>query len=71
MAVAFWAATGYLFFWAIPWFPGGLSEKDYTGRVALTVILGGVCAVLGIGTLVLRGVPSPDQGGSPGLDDGL
>lgn len=54
MAVAFWAATGYLFFWAIPWFPGGLSEKDYTGRVALTVILGGVCAVLGIGTLVLR-----------------
>jgi diguanylate cyclase (GGDEF)-like protein len=41
-------------FWAIPWFPGGLSEEDYTGRVALTVILGGVCAVLGVGTLVLR-----------------
>jgi len=54
MAVAFWAAAGYFLFWAIPWFPGGLSEKDYTGRVALTVILGGVCAVLGVGTLVLR-----------------
>jgi diguanylate cyclase (GGDEF)-like protein len=54
MAVAFWAATGYFLFWAIPWFPGGLSEKDYTGRVALTVILGGICAVLGVGTLVLR-----------------
>src|SRR3972149_4253604 len=55
MAVAFWAATSYFLFWAIPWFPGGLSEKDYTGRVALTVILGGLCAVLGVGTLVLRG----------------
>jgi diguanylate cyclase (GGDEF)-like protein len=54
MAVAFWAATGYFLFWAIPWFPGGLSEKDYTGRVALTVILGGVCAVFGVGTLILR-----------------
>ena len=54
MAVAFWAATSYFLFWAIPWFPGGLSEKDYTGRVALTVILGGLCAVLGVGTLVLR-----------------
>jgi diguanylate cyclase (GGDEF)-like protein len=54
MAVAFWVATGYFFFWAIPWFPGGLNEKDYTGRVALTLILGGVCVVLGIGTLILR-----------------
>ena len=54
LAVAFWAATGYFFFWAIPWFPGGLSENDYTGRVALTVILGGGCAILGVGTLILR-----------------
>jgi hypothetical protein len=54
MAVAFWVATGYFFFWAVPWFPGGLSEKDYTERVALTVLLGGVCAVLGVGTLILR-----------------
>lgn len=54
MAVAFWAATGYFLFWAIPWFPGGLSEQDYTGRVALTLILGAVCAVLGIGSLIFR-----------------
>ena len=54
MAVAFWAATSYFLFWAIPWFPGGLSEKDYTERVALTVLLGGVCTFLGVGTLILR-----------------
>lgn len=54
LAAAFWATTGYFLFWAIPWFPGGLSEEDYTSRVALTLSLGGLCVVLGIGTLVLR-----------------
>lgn len=54
MAVAFWAATGYFFYWAIPWFPGGLSQEDYTEQVTLTLILGGLCAILGLGTLILR-----------------
>jgi len=54
VAFAFWVATGYFFFWAVPWFPGGLSEQDYTERVTLTLILGGVSACLGVGTLVLR-----------------
>jgi diguanylate cyclase (GGDEF)-like protein len=54
MAVAFWVATAYFFYWAIPWFPGGLSEEDYTERVALTLIIGGLCIILGVGTLVLR-----------------
>jgi len=54
MAVAFWVATAYFFYWAIPWFPGGLSEGDYTEQVSLTLILGGLCAILGVGTLILR-----------------
>ena len=54
MAVAFWVATAYFLWWAIPWFPGGLSEKDYTEQVTLTLILGGLCAILGSGTLILR-----------------
>jgi diguanylate cyclase (GGDEF)-like protein len=54
MAVAFWVATAYFFYWAIPWFPGGLSEEDYTKQVALTLILGGLCVTLGAGTLILR-----------------
>jgi diguanylate cyclase (GGDEF)-like protein len=54
MAVAFWAAMAYFVFWAVPWFPGGLSEKDYTERVAFTLVLGGICALLGVSTLVLR-----------------
>jgi len=54
MAVAFWVATAYFFYWAIPWFPGGLSQEDYTEQLTLTLVLGGVCAVLGVGTLILR-----------------
>jgi diguanylate cyclase (GGDEF)-like protein len=54
MAVAFWVATAYFLYWAIPWFPGGLSEEDYTEQVALTLILGGLCVILGAGTLILR-----------------
>jgi diguanylate cyclase (GGDEF)-like protein len=54
MAVAFWVATAYFLYWAIPWFPGGLSEEDYTEQVALTLMLGGLCVILGAGTLVLR-----------------
>jgi hypothetical protein len=54
MVIAFWAAMGYFVFWAVPWFPGGLDEKDYTERVAFTFVLGGLCGVLGIGTLVVR-----------------
>jgi diguanylate cyclase (GGDEF)-like protein len=54
MAVAFWVATGYFLYWAIPWFPGGLSEEDYTEQVALTLSLGGLCVILGVGTLILR-----------------
>ena len=54
MAVAFWVATAYFLYWAIPWFPGGLSEEDYTEQVALTLILGGLCIILGVGTLILR-----------------
>jgi diguanylate cyclase (GGDEF)-like protein len=54
MAVAFWVATAYFFYWAIPWFPGGLSKEDYTEQVTLTLILGGLCATLGVGTLILR-----------------
>jgi len=55
MAVAFWVAIAYFFYWAIPWFPGGLSDEDYTERVALTLVLGSVCVILGVGTLILRG----------------
>jgi diguanylate cyclase (GGDEF)-like protein len=54
MAVAFWVAMAYFLYWAIPWFPGGLSEKDYTQQVTLTLMLGSFCAVLGVGTLILR-----------------
>jgi diguanylate cyclase (GGDEF)-like protein len=60
MAVAFWAATAYFLYWAIPWFravpwlPGGLSKEDYTEQVSLTLILGGLCAILGVGTLIFR-----------------
>ena len=54
MAVAFWAAMSYFIFWAVPWFPGGLNEKDYTERVAFTFVLGGACGFLGISTLVVR-----------------
>ena len=60
MAVAFWVATAYFFVWAIPWFravpwlPGGLSEEDYTEQVTLTLIFGGLCVILGVGTLILR-----------------
>ena len=60
MAVAFWVATAYFLFWAIPWFravpwlPGGLSTKDYTEKVSLTLVLGGLCAMLGVGTLIFR-----------------
>jgi len=54
MAVGFWVAIAYFFYWAIPWFPGGLSEEDYTERVALTLIFGSVCVILGVGTLILR-----------------
>jgi diguanylate cyclase (GGDEF)-like protein len=52
--MAFWAAMGYFLFWAVPWLPGGLSQDDYTQQVALTLVLGGVCVLLGLGTLVLR-----------------
>jgi diguanylate cyclase (GGDEF)-like protein len=55
MGAAFWVTIAYFFYWAIPWFPGGLSDEDYTERVTLTLILGGVCAILGVGTLILRG----------------
>ena len=54
MVVAFWAAMGYFIFWAVPWFPGGLNEKDYTERVAFTFVLGGTCGFLGISTLIVR-----------------
>lgn len=54
MVAAFWAALLYFFFWAIPWLPGGLSEEDYNRQLALTLALGSACAVLGVGTLVLR-----------------
>jgi len=54
VAAAFWVATGYFFYWAVPWFPGGLSEEDYTERVTLTLVLASVCAVLGFGTLFFR-----------------
>jgi diguanylate cyclase (GGDEF)-like protein len=54
MAVAFWAATVYFLFWAIPWLPGGLSKEDYNEQVTLTLVLGAVCVALGIGTLILR-----------------
>jgi diguanylate cyclase (GGDEF)-like protein len=54
MVMAFWMAMGYFVFWAIPWFPGGLDEKDYTERVAFTFVLAGLCGVLGISTLVVR-----------------
>jgi diguanylate cyclase (GGDEF)-like protein len=54
LAVAFWAAMAYFLFWAVPWLPGGLSKEDYTEQVTLTLILGGVCVLLGLGTLVLR-----------------
>ena len=60
MAVAFWVATAYFLFWAIPWFravpwlPGGLSTEDYTEQVSLTLVLGGLCVVLGVGTLIFR-----------------
>ena len=56
MVMAFGAAMGYFVFWAVPWFPGGLDEKDYTERVALTLLLGGFCGVLGIGTLTPIGL---------------
>jgi diguanylate cyclase (GGDEF)-like protein len=60
MAVAFWVATAYFLYWAIPWFrvvpwlPGGLSKEDYTEQVTLTLLLGGLCVILGVGALVLR-----------------
>ena len=54
LAVAFWAAMVYFVFWAIPWLPGGLSKDDYSRQVALTLVFGGVCVLLGLGTLVLR-----------------
>ena len=54
LGVAFWAATAYFVVWAVPWFPGGLSQADYTERMALTLVFGGICALLGIGTLILR-----------------
>jgi diguanylate cyclase (GGDEF)-like protein len=54
MAVGFWVATAYFFYWAIPWFPGGLSEDDYTKQVSLTLVLGSLCVILGLGTLILR-----------------
>ena len=60
MAVAFWVATAYFLFWAIPWFravpwlPGGLSTEDYTEQVSLALVLGGLCVILGVGTLIFR-----------------
>lgn len=54
MLAAFCAAMLYFLFWAIPWLPGGLNEEDYTRQVTLTLVLGGICTVLGLGTLVLR-----------------
>lgn len=60
MGAAFWVAMAYFLFWAIPWFraipwlPGGLTTEDYTERVSLTLLLGGLCAILGLGTLILR-----------------
>lgn len=54
LGAAFWAATAYFVFWAVPWFPGGLSAADYTGRMALTLVFGGVCALLGLGSLIVR-----------------
>ena len=60
MAVAFWVAMAYFLYWAIPWFravpwlPGGLSKEDYTEQVSLTLILGSLCVILGVGTLMLR-----------------
>jgi diguanylate cyclase (GGDEF)-like protein len=58
--VAFWVATAYFLYWAIPWFrvvpwlPGGLTKEDYTEQVTLTLLLGGLCVILGVGALVLR-----------------
>ncbi len=60
LGAAFWVAMAYFFFWAIPWFraipwlPGGLTTEDYTERVSLTLLLGALCAILGLGTLILR-----------------
>ena len=54
LGVAFWAAMAYFIVWAVPWFPGGLTETDYTKRITLTLVIGGICALLGLGTLVLR-----------------
>lgn len=54
MLAAFCAAMLYFLFWAVPWLPGGLSEEDYTRQVTLTLLLGGICTTLGLGTLVLR-----------------
>jgi diguanylate cyclase (GGDEF)-like protein len=52
--LAFWAAMAYFLFRAIPWLPGGLSEDDYNAQLTATLVLGGVCAALGIGALVFR-----------------
>jgi diguanylate cyclase (GGDEF)-like protein len=60
LGVAFWVAMAYFLYWSIPWFrvihwlPGGLTTEDYTERVSLTLMLGAFCAVLGLGTLILR-----------------
>lgn len=54
VGAVFWTMLGFFLYMAIPWFPGGLSEEDYSSQVALTLILGGGTFGVGAMTLLLR-----------------
>jgi diguanylate cyclase (GGDEF)-like protein len=54
VGAVFWTMLAFFLYMAIPWFPGGLSEEDYTSQVALTLVLGGGTFGVGSATLLLR-----------------
>ncbi len=54
IGAVFWTMLAFFLYLAIPWFPGGLSEEDYSSQVALTLILGGGTFGVGAMTLLLR-----------------
>ena len=55
-AIAFWIVVVLFFFWAVPWFPWGMSSEDYSSQVVLTVLLLGCCPAITAVTLLLRDI---------------